>query len=143
MNAISWSGQADDRNGSHIPDGRSDRPDDRGETSMKALTALGLLAALAASPAFAASPQADQNAAPNRGSPGARHQRTELQKTTMACRELQAQFDKALRGASGAGVEPSKRLRADGARDCRNGDPGKGAAELRKALTDIDVKPKT
>jgi hypothetical protein len=109
---------------------------------MKALSGLGLLAALAASPAFAASPQVDQNAAPQRGSPGARHERLELQKNTQACLDLKAQLDKALPGASGAAAVQSKRLRAAGARDCRNGDPEKGAAELRKALTDIDVKPK-
>jgi hypothetical protein len=109
---------------------------------MKALTGLGLLAALAASPAFAASPQADRNATPHRGSPGARHERLELQKNTQACLDLQAQFDKALPGARGAGVEQARRLRADGARDCRDGDPKKGAAELRKAVTDIDAKPK-
>lgn len=38
--------------------------------------------------------------------------------------------------------EQAKRLRADGAKDCRNGDREKGANELRKALKDIDVEPK-
>ena len=55
---------------------------------------------------------------------------------------MQTQLDKALPGVNGANVEQSKRLRAEGARDCRNGDPEKGATELRKALKDINVEPK-